>query len=62
MKNNILIVLQRNNMTQKDLSVKTGLTEVSISRYVQGKRIPKINDCLKISKVLNCTVEELFEL
>ena len=38
----------RNGMTQKELAYKTGITTVSISRYIKGERIP---DCEKIGRI-----------
>lgn len=38
----------RNGMTQKELAYKTGITTVSISRYIKGERIP---DCDKIGRI-----------
>lgn len=38
----------RNGMTQKELAFKTGITTVSISRYIKGERIP---DCEKMGRI-----------
>ena len=38
----------RNGMTQKELAYKTGITTVSISRYIKGERIP---DCEKMGRI-----------
>ena len=44
----IQALMIRNGMTQKDLAYKTGITTVSISRYIKGERIP---DCEKIGRI-----------
>lgn len=49
------------NMTQTDLARVTGLTEVSIHRYIYCERTPKSYDMLKIAKAVKCTVSELIE-
>lgn len=43
----------RNGMTQKELAYKTGITMVSISRYINGERIPDSETLAKIAIVLH---------
>ena len=54
--------LNKANMTQRELANAIGTTEVSVSRYVTGERIPKATTCIQMAKVLGCTVEDLYEL
>lgn len=54
--------LNKANMTQRELAKAIGTTEVSVSRYVTGERIPKATTCIQMAKVLGCTVEDLYEL
>lgn len=53
----ILKALEIRNMTQRELAEKTGITEVTISRYAQSKRVPKGPEIVKIANVLNCTTD-----
>lgn len=46
-------------MTGRELSEKTGITEVSISRYLTGQRVPKATEIIKIANALNCTCDYL---
>ena len=48
-----------NNITQKELARRVGITEVSMCRYVNNDRIPKAPLLSLIAKELNCTVEHL---
>ena len=41
-------LMARNGMTQKELAYKAGITTVSISRYINGERIP---DCKKLGRI-----------
>lgn len=59
---NISEFLNKKGMTQRELADAVGTTEVSISRYVSGERIPKATTCIQISKVLGCNVEDLYTL
>lgn len=47
-------------ITQRQLAEAIGATEVSVSRYISGDRIPKAPTCIKIAKVLDCSVEDLY--
>ena len=44
----IQALMIRNGMTQKELAYRTGITTVSISRYIKGERIP---DCDKLGRI-----------
>ncbi len=47
--------LSRNNMKQRDLADIIGVTEVSVSRYVNGKRTPRKNILIKMAEALQTT-------
>lgn len=59
---NISDFLNKKGMTQRELADAVGTTEVSISRYVSGERMPKATTCIQIAKVLGCNVEDLYTL
>ena len=46
-------------LTQSSLAEKTGISQVSISRYLNRKALPNIYNCEKIARVLNCSINEL---
>ncbi len=48
-------------MTAADIARKTGMTQATLSRYINGKRIPKINSVIKIAKALNVPIELLMK-
>ena len=58
--NNIAELLSKNNMTQRELAEKLNTTEVSISRYVSGDRVPKGPMCIQMAEILGCRVEDLY--
>lgn len=57
--NRITALLSRLNMSQKELSVATGITESAISHYVKGDRVPRGVNLMKIAKALDTTVDYL---
>lgn len=48
-----------NNIKQRDLANRVGVTEVSMSRYCNGTRMPRRHILVKIASVLNITPEYL---
>jgi transcriptional regulator with XRE-family HTH domain len=51
--------LEQLDMKQKDLADAVQVSEVSISRYISGERIPRSNILSKIAKVLHVSMEYL---
>lgn len=51
--------LSKKGMSQRELAEKAGITEVSISRYISGARVPKATVILAIAKVLHVTCDYL---
>lgn len=59
LKRNLIRLMNENGVNQAELAKKTKLTEASISRYVNGSRFPSSKSILKLSKALNCRVDDL---
>ena len=57
----IRYIRKRLNMTQEQLSERTGISQANMSRYESGKRSPKIGTAFKIAEALGCTVDELIK-
>ena len=51
--------MQLFGMTQEQLSYRTGISQVTISKYIQGKATPSTFNCKKIAKALRCSISEL---
>lgn len=51
--------LQKQNITQRELANRTGLTEVSIGRYCNGQRSPNVNTIIKIANELHVNTDYL---
>ncbi len=52
-------LLEKNDMTQRELAELAGVSEVSMSRYVNGDRMPKGTILANIAKALHTTSEDL---
>ena len=53
----ILTLLKQKGMTQRELANQIGVTEVSISRYISGARMPKANIVVYMADALNTTTD-----
>ena len=58
---NLKKLMIEREMTAADISRKTGITQATLSRYINGKRIPNINSVIKIAKALNVPIELLMK-
>lgn len=53
-------IMDRKGITQDELADRIGTSQTMISRYVSGYCIPGGITLLKIAKVLNCSMDDLF--
>lgn len=60
--NRIFEVLQARCMTQRELARLSGVTEMSMHRYIYGERIPRADKLAKIAKALHVTTDSLLGL
>jgi putative transcriptional regulator len=51
-----------NGLTQQELSESAGVSRKSINAIENGIYVPSTVLALKIAKILNCSVEDLFQL
>lgn len=56
---NIKILMQKNDYTQKELAIRSGCTPWAISRYVNNVHTPHIKVMQRIATALGVTVYEL---
>ena len=62
MKNNIKVERARNNLTQEQLANKIAVSRQTINAMEANKYVPSTVLALKIAKVFNLPVEEIFIL
>jgi transcriptional regulator with XRE-family HTH domain len=58
----LTVLLDENNMTQTQLAKKIGTTNVTICRYINGERVPRIDVISKIASVFNVSLDYLIGL
>lgn len=54
-------LLKSKGMTQRELAEAIGATEVTVSRYLTGKRMPHAINLMKIAKALDVSIDYLME-
>lgn len=62
MKNNLRELRKKNNMSQSDVLIKTGISITTISQLETGRRDIKditFDTALRFAKCYNCTLEDL---
>ena len=62
MKNNLRVERARQRITQQELADRTGVSRQTINAIEQGKFNPSTVLALKMSRVFNLSVNNLFEL
>jgi transcriptional regulator with XRE-family HTH domain len=58
-KENLKKIRMGNMFSQAKLAEKSGIEPSHISHYECGRRIPSVPNLIKLSKALNCTMEDL---
>lgn len=58
---NLQDILKDQNISQRELSNKTGLSEASISNYINKRRVPSLKALINISYALNFDVSDLID-
>ena len=58
---NLVSTLEEADMTQRELSEMTGLSESSISNYIHKKRLPNAKAIVNLAYALNCSMDDLID-
>ena len=62
MKNNVNLYRKKNKWTQEDLAKIVGVTRQTIISIEQGKYVASLSLAIKLAKIFNVRVEDLFEV
>lgn len=54
-------LMKEQNLNQKELALKSGITEPSVCRYLKGEREPRIDIVINFAKALNVSIEYLLD-
>lgn len=56
---NLGFYLEQSGMTQRDLAMRTGLSESAISNYINKSRFPTLRAIIKIANAFVINIDEL---
>lgn len=57
----VKMLMKENNLNQKQLAEKSGITESSVCRYLKGDREPRIDIIINFAKALDVSIEYLLD-
>lgn len=58
---NLIDIIDEKGYTQEQLANETGLTQSTISKYINKKQMPSIKAVVNLAYALDCTTDELIE-
>lgn len=58
---NLIDIMNEQGYTQEQLADATGLTQATISKYINKKQMPSIKAIINLAYALDCTIDELIE-
>lgn len=60
--NRLTSLIELVGINQTDLSKKSGISETSISRYINGEQTPSLYHAVKISKAIDIPLDTLTDI
>ncbi|MCR5457176.1 MAG: helix-turn-helix domain-containing protein [Clostridiales bacterium] len=60
-KEKVLNLMEKKNLTQKDLARLSGITESSVSRYLRSEKRPRLDIVINFAKALNVETTYLLD-
>ncbi len=59
---NIKALREKNGLRQKDLAKELNVDRSTVAKWETGCAVPKTDRLPKIAEILNCTIEDLYNL
>ena len=61
MKYKIKEMIKKSGLTQKEIAEKMKIQQVTLSRWINGEKNPRLDNAYELSKILNCKIDEFIE-
>lgn len=58
---NLVSMLHEAKISRRELAEETGLSEATISYYINKRKVPGLKAIINIAYVLNCSVDDLID-
>lgn len=52
---------KKKNMTQKNLAVRTGVSQAAICKFEAGQNNPSLDTLIRLANALDCSLDELVD-
>lgn len=59
---NFKYLREKAHLTQDKIAKVLNISHQSISKWENGKSLPTIEYCVPLTKILNCTLDDLFQV
>ena len=59
--NNLQALMREIGINQKELSIRSGLSQADISRYANCQQVPSAIAVIKLAYALDCSTDDLIE-
>ena len=59
---NLVYIMRHTKTTQRKLAEKTGLSQGTISKYINKQQIPGVKAIVNIAYALDCSTDDLIDL
>lgn len=53
--------IELNGRKKKWVAQQLGVSQEVLSRWINGRSMPSVNNLFKLAKILNCKVDDLYE-
>lgn len=61
MKLKIRELIQESGMTKRFVAGKIGVNENTLGNWMDGRSMPRLDQAVRLAKILNCKVDDLWE-
>lgn len=61
MKSNINVWIAKSEKSKKEIAEKMGVSQTVLSRWINNKSKPSLDNAFKLAELLNCKVDDLYE-
>jgi transcriptional regulator with XRE-family HTH domain len=59
--NNLKAIMEQVRITQRELAEETGISESTISKYINKMQMPGVRAIVNMAYVLNCSTDDLID-
>ncbi|GGP16473.1 helix-turn-helix transcriptional regulator [Oceanobacillus neutriphilus] len=62
MNNNINVWIAKSRMSKKEVAKRLGVSHIVLSRWINGHSMPSLINAMKLARILDCKVDDLYKL